>query len=172
MPLIPLVVYDVSRHTRSSNPEDDEIQLLKVFSTSSPPIENSELTRKDYVDGEVSKALRVNNRSCEASVSVLDAVYLDTDGILKRANASSISTARVKGFVTEKSSSTICNFIRWGVLDGFTGLDITKNYYLDSNDGGITSSVPTIPGYVRIKVGEPLSSTELLIDISTTTVRS
>lgn len=107
------------------------------------------------------------SKPVSVSVSVLDAVYLDSDGVYKAALADNIDTAKVIGFVVSKDNATTATIRKSGKLEGFTSLTIGGFYYLDATvAGGISSTIVSSPGHVRIGLGVALSSTELLIDIS------
>lgn len=102
---------------------------------------------------------------CNSSVYVGAAVRMTSGGTAVNAQGNSISNANVIGIVEEKSSTTICNIRVLGVSSSiFSGLDVTKEYYLsDSIAGLITTTIPTASGSVMLKLGQPFSSTEFLI---------
>ena len=105
------------------------------------------------------------NIACEASVYVGAAVYMQSSGTAKNAIATSLAESNVLGIVESKGSTTLCNIRLLGASSSiFTGLDVTKEYYLsDSVAGLITTTIPTISGFVALKLGQPLSATEFVV---------
>jgi len=111
---------------------------------------------------------------CDSSVFVGAAVHFKSDGIIYNALADDINTSNIIGIVTEKSSDTVCDVRVNGTTDElFTGLDVTKQYYLsDTNAGRITTTVPTDSGHVVVNVGQPMSDKKLVIDRKIVAIRT
>lgn len=97
--------------------------------------------------------------ACDASVYIGSAVYIDNSNIAQNALADNILTSNVLGFVESKSSTVLCDVrVSGRTLENFTGLDVTKDYYLsDTVAGGIQTSVPTTSGHVKIRLGQPIT---------------
>jgi hypothetical protein len=114
------------------------------------------------------------NVDCEASVYVGAAVVVDSLGEARNAIADSLANSNVIGVVQSKSSSVLCDIRVLGVTPGiFLGLDVTKEYYLsDTVAGQITTTVPTNPGTVKLKLGQPFSATEFLMSKGERTIRA
>lgn len=105
---------------------------------------------------------------CDSTVYVKAAVYI-TGGTAFNAKADAISTANVVGFVESKSSAVLCNIRFCGLtLSVFSGLDVSKEYFLSSTTAGAISSTPptAVAGHVEMQLGKPLSATELIVMIS------
>ena len=102
---------------------------------------------------------------CNASVFVGAAVRMTSGGTAVNAIGDSVSNANVIGIVESKSSSTVCNIRVLGVSGSiYSGLDVTKEYYLsDSIEGLVTNTIPTASGSVMLKLGQPFSATEFLM---------
>jgi len=110
---------------------------------------------------------------CESSVYVKAAVIMQASGIAKNALADSLANSNVIGIVESKSSTTLCNIRVIGVTPSvFTGLDVSKEYYLsDVIDGDIVTTIPITSGHVVLKVGQPFSDQEFLVSKGQRTVR-
>lgn len=115
----------------------------------------------------------LNDVSCDISVYVGAAVRMTTGGTALNAIADSLANSNVIGIVESKPSTTTCNIRVLGVsLSIYTGLDVTKEYYLsDSIAGEIQTSTPTSSGSVILKLGQPFSDTEFLMTKGQRTVR-
>ncbi len=110
---------------------------------------------------------------CDLSVAVGDAVYIDTN-IAYQGKADDAATTNIIGIVESKSSSILCNIRTSGkTLGVFTLLDETKEYFLSATiAGGIVDYVPTLPGHVILRIGKPVSATELSVIIGERILRS
>ena len=108
---------------------------------------------------------KLDNIPCDSSVAVGDFVRIDSFSVAQRALADTFDNSNLIGVVEEKLNSTSCNIRFLGAsIDVFVGLDPTKEYYLsDTLPGKITTTVPTASGHVIIKVGQPITPTQLLI---------
>lgn len=131
--------------------------------------------RADATAGSVGavSGLVLNDVACDSTVYVSAAVRISA-GLAVNALADSIANSNIIGIVESKSSSTLCNIRVLGVsATVFLGLDPTYEYFLsDTVDGAITTTVPSLPDHVILKVGQPFSATELLVLKGTRIVRS
>lgn len=102
---------------------------------------------------------------CEPSVFIGAAVRMLPSGTAKNALATSLGLSNVIGVVESKTSSTRCNIRVAGItLNVYSGLDVTKEYFLSSTEPGVITTVPpTGTGQVVLRIGQPYSSTELLV---------
>lgn len=107
----------------------------------------------------------ISNVGCETTVFVGAAVIMKTNGEAKNGLADSLANSNIIGIVETKSASNLCTIRVANItLDIFSGLDVSKEYYLSSTiPGGITTSIPTATGTVRLKLGQPFSATSLLV---------
>ena len=103
---------------------------------------------------------------CEAAAQVSDFVRMNSVGTAVRAIADDFDNSNIIGVIESKSGSNLCNIRVSGVTDDlFTGLDVTKEYFLsDTVPGTITTTVPTTTGHVRLKVGQPFSATSFFVN--------
>lgn len=110
---------------------------------------------------------------CEASVFVGSAVIMQASGIAKNGLADSLANSNIIGIVESKTSSLVCNIRVLGVSGSlFVGLDVTKEYYLSETVlGGISTVPPVNSGSVILKIGQPYSATEMLVNKGQRTVR-
>lgn len=109
----------------------------------------------------------IPNVPCDPSVFVGAVVRMDSFGTAINALADNENNGNAIGVVISKSSSTVCTIRFLGVTDGaiFVGLDVTKEYYLsDITPGQITTVAPTASGSIILRVGQPFSSTRLLVN--------
>lgn len=102
--------------------------------------------------------------SCDASVYVGAAVRMTVGEIAVNGIADSYENANIIGIAEAKPSSTTCNIRLFGrTLPIYSGLDITKEYYLsDTVEGQITDIVPSTTGHVALKLGQPYSSSRFI----------
>lgn len=110
----------------------------------------------------------VPNVSCDIAVSVGNWVRMNPSGIAIKAQADSKDNSNIIGLVEEKTSPTTCNIRVLGVSKAiFSGLDVTKEYFLSASTAGDMvsqgSSVPSAAGHIILKVGQPFSSTRFLV---------
>jgi len=114
------------------------------------------------------------NVTCLASVFVGAVVIMDVGGFAKNAIANSLANSNIIGVVESKASTVLCNIRVIGVTDAiFSGLDVTKEYFLsDSVAGTMVNVAPIASGSVIIRVGQPFSATELLVNKGQRVVRS
>lgn len=114
----------------------------------------------------------ISNVTCDSSVFVGACVYMNASGVAFNADASGVSTANFIGIVESKASSLLCDIRVQGVTGAlFIGLDPTKEYYLGAN-GLISILPPTGTGTVLLRIGQPFSSTEMLVMKGLRTIRA
>ena len=107
-------------------------------------------------------------------VAVGDAVYCRSDNVFDRADATSIATCKVVGFVSEINGNE-GTVILSGVLDGILNTLLPgSRYFLDrTSPGKISIAPPTAPGEVIVHVGDAWQSDKLIIGLSKVyTIRS
>lgn len=111
---------------------------------------------------------------CETSVYIGAAVIMKVNGEAKNALADSLANSNVIGIVESKPSVAECNIrVIGATTDIYTGLDVTKEYYLSATVAGeLTTSIPTASGHVILKVGQPFSANSMLFMKSTRIVRA
>lgn len=102
---------------------------------------------------------------CEASVYVGSAVIMNSSGVAVNALADGIPNSNVIGIVQSKSSAIKCDIRVSGVTpEIFSGLVVESEYYLsDTINGGIVVTPTTTSGHIRLKLGQPFSSTRLMV---------
>lgn len=107
----------------------------------------------------------ISNVNCDSTVYVGSAVRMNELGYAVNALADSISNSNVLGIVESKQSSTKCTVRVSGVSSAiYSSLDVTKEYYLhDTTDGLISTFIPTDTGHIRLRIGQPYSSTQLVV---------
>ncbi len=103
---------------------------------------------------------------CTAIEQIGDAVYTNSAGEVRQANNSSISTAKVTGFIISKASATSCKVRLFGLIDTFTGLDVGKEYFLSGVSGDIDLAVPTATGSVLSRVGQAVKNDLFFINLN------
>ena len=108
-----------------------------------------------------------------AMVTQLD--YTDYSALAVNAKADGYQSANAIGVVTNKPTPTTCDIMVKGVTpEIFISLDVQKEYYLSSHlDGRIVASfgAPNVAGHVYLKIGKPVSSKKLYVDIGERIVR-
>jgi len=102
----------------------------------------------------------IDNVDCDASVYVGAAVRMTDLGVAVNALADSIDNSNVLGIVEEKLSAVKCKIRISGLSESiYSGLDVTKEYYLhDVVEGLISTFIPIASGHIRLKVGQPYST--------------
>ena len=113
------------------------------------------------------------NVACHPSVYIGSFVYIDEFEIARNAKANSYNTSNVLGIVESKPNSNLCNIRVSGISSElFSGLDPAFDYFLsDTVDGGISSSVPTISGHVKLKLGQSFGTKKFLFQKGERVVR-
>lgn len=106
---------------------------------------------------------------CDASVIVSDWVRMNSSSIAVKAIADSLSNSNVLGPVESKPTSTTCVVRLTGATtEIFSGLDLTKDYFLSAVTAGAMVTVPpTSSGDVVLKLGQPISDKKLVYIKST-----
>lgn len=100
----------------------------------------------------------------DASVQVLDVVYLSGPDTVAQSDADDPGKQPVIGFVQAKSSTTQATVQYNGEISGFIGLIPNATYFLSQVPGQITNNVDAYPlGAVVQKVGFAKDSTTLVI---------
>jgi hypothetical protein len=123
---------------------------------------------KGYINNtSIIDAGSIRTVDCDSSVYVGAWVYLDSSNIAQNALADTPSNSLVIGVVEAKLSSTECIIKMFGITDEiFTGLDVTKWYYLSPTvAGGMTTTVPTGGGHILLVLGQPFTSTEFKVNV-------
>lgn len=113
------------------------------------------------------------NVPCHSSVVPGNWVRMSS-GIAIKALADSKGNSNILGLVETKTSSTFANVRVLGVSSAlFSNLDETLEYFLsDISSGGMDTIVPTSPGHVVLKLGQPFNSTQFLVHKGVRIVRS
>lgn len=134
---------------------------MSVFHEASSPVNPRVITS---VSGIV-----ISDVPCDSTVFVGAAVRMDNTGVAYNASAASEATANVIGVVQSKSSSTLCDIRVTGVTTAiYTGLDVTKEYFLSASvDGELTTIPPASSGNIVLRVGQPYSGSRLLVNKGT-----
>lgn len=103
--------------------------------------------------------------ACDASVFVKAAVRMNSSGVAVNAIGDSMANSNVIGFCIAKSSSVLCDILVSGITPGvFTGLDVTKGYYLSPTVAGEITDTPSYStGDVSLRLGQPFSATEFFV---------
>lgn len=103
---------------------------------------------------------------CESLSAVGDFVRMNSSGVAVRALADTYENSNVIGLIESKSTTTICNVRVQGVSpEIFTSLDVTKEYYLsDIDPGKMSTSVPITTGHIKLKLGQPFSVSQFLMN--------
>lgn len=93
-------------------------------------------------------------------------VVLVSGGVASHAIASSFSNSNFIGIVEEKISTITCNVRVAGLTEPvFTGLSEASEYYLsDVTPGLATTSIPVDSGTIVVRVGQPFSATEMVVN--------
>lgn len=111
--------------------------------------------------------------ACLSSVYVGAIVRMNASGQAENAVADILDNCNVMGIVEEKPSLNSCHIRVIGrtLPDTVTGLDVTKSYYLSSSiSGAIQDTVPPAPS-VKVPIGKPISSNELMFMLGQRIVR-
>lgn len=103
--------------------------------------------------------------SCPALVAINDVVYITGTDAADRANATSIVTVPVIGFVTSKPSFVTCVVTYAGEVTGFVGLIPGAKYFLNTISGGISTIAPSSSGNIVQRVGVARNTTTLVTQI-------
>lgn len=103
---------------------------------------------------------------CESTVYVGSAVTMRPDGVAKNGIATNYADSNIIGIVENKTSSTLCDIRFFGATSSiFVGLDVAQEYYLsDVTAGAIVpvAQAPLTTGHVRIKLGQPFSTSQFV----------
>lgn len=128
----------------------------------------------DFPDSLVPANVVLSDVNCYESVYIGAAVYIES-GTNKATNAiaTSSNTSNVIGIVEAKSTTTLCSIRVVGSTGSiFTGLDVTKEYYLSETVAGlIGTTVPSASGSIVLRVGQPLTDEKFVVVKGTRTTR-
>jgi len=118
--------------------------------------------------------LVIKSVPCDSTVYVGAAVRMDATGTAFNGLATTLATSNIIGIVVKKPGTTLCDIRVSGTTsDIFTGLDVTKMYYLsDTIAGEITTVIPTTPTHIMLRLGQPFSDKSFLFMKSTIVVRA
>jgi len=119
---------------------------------------------------EVGSGLVLRNIDCTSATAVADVVKV-VSGTASPALADSLANSNMIGVVVRKESSVLCDIRVSGVTGAvFSGLDETKEYFLSESTAGlVTLTAPSGSGEVVVRVGQPFSGTELMVNKGTRT---
>jgi len=129
-----------------------------------------------------SSEIDVVSLTAAATLVALTPVYVSAANACNKASASASATARIIGFAQDAIASAAAGFIQTdGILSGTTGewdavagttggLAAGTAYFLSGTAGLITATAPTASGSYVVKVGTAISTTELEISISDSTL--
>jgi len=117
---------------------------------------------------ESSSGLILRNVPCDSGVALTDAVKM-ISGTAQKAQADSVTNSNMIGIVERKETSILCDIRVTGVSLGvFSGLDETKEFFLSAATAGlVTATAPIGSGEVVVRVGQPFSGTELMVNKGT-----
>ncbi len=118
---------------------------------------------------EVGDGLVIKNVDCDSTVFVNAAVRMSGGGTAFNALATALSTSNVIGVVQKKATSILCDIRVIGTTPGtHSGLDVTKEYFLShTSEGVLTTVAPTGSGAVVVRIGQPFSATQFLVNKGT-----
>ena len=116
-------------------------------------------------DHDARYAPAVIEADCTATEQVGDPVYISGTDAVRQADASSITTGKVVGIISEKMTATTCRVQVTGSVT-LSGLTAGSAYFLSETTGQITTTIPTASGSVVAYIGQALSSTNLLLNIN------
>lgn len=101
-----------------------------------------------------------------AAEVVRNIVYISGPGAVTKANAASIGTMPVIGFISAKASAILATIQTDGPLSGFVGLTPGALYYASpSVAGAITTVAPIGAGEILQRVGIAITTTTLEINL-------
>lgn len=101
---------------------------------------------------------------CDASVFEKAAVKSD-GGVIENATADTFANSNAIGFCVKKHSATVCDVqVSGATPEIFTGLDTSKDYFLDgSTPGEITTIPPTGAGKIVLRMGRPFDDEKMVV---------
>ena len=102
---------------------------------------------------------------CLSSVYIGAFVRMTSSGVAVNALADSFSNSNVIGLVEDKISDTVCTLRVSGRSKPiYSSLDPSLEYFLsDTVPGALQTSVPTASGHIKLKLGQPFSSSVFLM---------
>lgn len=107
----------------------------------------------------------IQNVDCDSSVYVGSFVRMTSAGLAVNALADSFANSNVIGLVESKQSATKCTLRVSGKSSNvYSSLDPALEYFLsDTIPGELQTTVPTTSGHIRLKLGQPFSSSSFLM---------
>ena len=107
----------------------------------------------------------IDNVDCNPDVYVGSFVRMTSGGVAVNALADTFSNSNVIGLVEEKTASNKCVLRVSGRSSNiYSLLDPSLEYYLsDTVPGAAQTTVPTTSGHIRLRLGQPFSSTSFLM---------
>jgi hypothetical protein len=109
---------------------------------------------------------------CDESVFV-GALVRAEEEVLFLASASTYLTSNVFGVIEKKVNPTECWVRVSGVTESlYSGLEESEEYFLSTNPGHLTAIPPNGSGVVVLRVGQPFSSSRLLLSKGVRIVRT
>jgi hypothetical protein len=110
----------------------------------------------------------LTNVDCDPSVVIGDWVRMSVGNILVKAQADTKDNSNVIGLVESKATSVLATVRVLGVSEPlFTGLDVTKEYFLSAMTAGSMVAQGSIDanasGNAVLKLGQPFSDTRMLV---------
>lgn len=106
-----------------------------------------------------------SNVTCDAGVTIGDAVRIDGSNVAQKAQADTFANAHVYGFVNSKPTSTSCNIVLNGLTGSiFSSLDPTKQYFLSQATAGAITDTAPVSGVIA-PIGKPKNTTILNVQI-------
>jgi len=107
----------------------------------------------------------ISDVSCESDVYVGSFVRMTSLGIAVNALADTFSNSNVIGLVESKVNPNKCVIRVSGKSSGiYSGLNPALDYYLsDTIPGALQTNIPTTSGHIKLKLGQPFSSSSFLM---------
>lgn len=136
-----------------------------TFNVSSGPDQTITINSSNIPGGLPSVIVGAATFTCPSSIVAGNAVVLSAGDSVVAANATSTATAPVFGFVYSKSTTTTCLVAYAGEVLGFVGLTPGVPYYLNTVNGGISTTAPSASGNVVQPVGFARNATTLVVNI-------
>jgi len=110
--------------------------------------------------------------TCTLGEAVRDVVYEAGSNLAREANANSSATMPAIGIIVQKPTGTSCIIARSGEVDGFSGLSVGSQYFVDTTSGQITSTPPIGSNRIVQRVGYAKTSTILMVQLGEPTRRA
>ena len=129
-----------------------------------------------------SSEVDVVSLTAAVALAALAPVYVSAANTCDKASAAATASARILGFAQDAIAAAAAGLIQidniltgttgeWDAVAGTTGgLSAGTPYFLSGTAGLITATAPTASGSYVVKVGTAISTTELEISISDSTL--